>query len=154
MGVDISTRLENHIDEYARRAQDELRGVMDDVAGEAKKAAYAALGTSGGADDSIHRGISKVPVTHLGGVWESGVQAKDWKSNFFEKGTHAHSIEPKARRVYSLTKSGRKRRRRVRSDHNTIVSGVHGYHYLRVGITTASASLRLLISSRFARIHV
>lgn len=154
MGADISTRLENHIDEYARRAQDELSNVMEQVAADAKKAAYHALGTSGGADDSIHRGIDRLPVTHIGGVWETGVQARDWKSNFFEKGTHAHSIESKARRVYSLTKTGRRRRRRVRSDSNTIVSGVHGYHYLRVGITTATASLRLLISSRFARIHV
>lgn len=154
MGVDISTNLENHIEEYARLAQHELEGVMERIAADAQKAAYAALGTSGGSDDSIHRGIKALPVTHLGGLWETGVEAKDWKSNFFERGTHAHSIESKARRVYSLTKTGRKRRRRVRSDANTIVSGVHAYHYLRIGITSASRSLRLLVSSRFARIHV
>ena len=154
MGADISTKLENHIEEYARLAQHELAGVMEKIASDARTVAYASLGTSGGADDSIHRGINALPVTHLGGLWEAGVEAKDWKSNFFEKGTHAHSIEPKSRRVYSLTKTGRRRRRRVASDHNTIVSGVHAYHYLEKGIRTASASLRQLVASRFARIHV
>jgi len=154
VGVDISTKLDNHIEEYARLAQEELRGVMEKIAEDAKKMAYASLGTSGGSDDSIHRGIDKLPVTHVGGLWETGVEARDWKSNFFEKGTHAHSIESKARRVYSLTKTGRRRRRRVRSDANTIVSGVHAYHYLQKGISSASKSLRQLISSRFARIHV
>lgn len=154
MGAEISTKLENHIEEYARLAQHELEGVMERIAEDAKTIAYAALGTSGGADDSIHRGIDKLAVTHLGGVWETGVQARDWKSNFFEKGTHAHSIESKARRVYSLTKTGRRRRRRVASDHNTIVSGVHAYHYLQKGIYGASRSLRMLVASRFARIRV
>lgn len=154
MGADISTKLENHIEEYARLAQHELEGVMEKIASDAKAVAYASLGTSGGADDSIHRGISELPVTHLGGLWETGVEARDWKSNFFEKGTHAHSIESKARRVYSLTKTGRRRRRRHRSDANTIVSGVHAYHYLQKGILTASRSLRMLVASRFSRIHV
>lgn len=153
MSVSIDTKLENHIETYARLAEAEIRGVMDKIADDATTVAKATLGTSGHSDDSIHRGIHALPVVHAGGVWETGVAAGDWKSNFFEKGTHAHSIEPKARRVYSLTKTGRRRRRRLRGD-NTFVSGVEAYHYLRKGIIVSSASLRALVSSRFSRIRV
>ena len=153
MSASIDTKLENHIETYARLADAELRGVMETIAERATTVAKATLGTSGHADDSIHRGIHPLPVVHAGGVWETGVAAGDWKSNFFEKGTHAHSIEPKARRVYSLTKTGRKRRKRLKGD-NTFVSGVEAYHYLRRGITVSSATLRALVGSRFSRIRV
>lgn len=153
MGVQIDTKLENHIDLYADRAQAEVRGVMEKIASDAATVARATLGTSGHGDDSIHRGIHALPVIHEGTMWQTGVTATDWKSNFFEKGTHAHSVESKARRVFSLTKTGRKRRRRLRGD-GGFVSGVASYHYLRKGITVSSASLRMLVASRFARIRV
>lgn len=154
MGGDISTRLENHIETYAKMAEHEIRGALDTVAENAAVVAKATLGTSHHGDDSIHRGIHPLPVVRLGGIWQTGVGAGDWKSNFFEKGTHAHSIAPKARRVYQLTKAGNKRRRRVRAEGGPYVSGVEAYHYLRKGITVSSASLRAVIGARFARIRV
>ena len=155
MGGESSTRLENHIETYARMAEHEIKGALERVAKDAADVAKATLGTSGHGDDSIHRGIKPLPVEHLGGVWQTGVGAGDWKSNFFEKGTHAHSVASKSRRVYQLTKKGNRRRRRVAAvGGGPYVSGVEAYHYLRKGITVSSASLRAVIGAAFARIKV
>lgn len=154
MSASIDTKLENHIETYARLAEAELRGALEAIASDATGIAKATLGTSNHGDDSIHRRIHPLRVTHGGGLWETGVGADDWKSNFFEKGTHAHSTAPKARGVYSLTAKGSKRRRRGEKDEYPFVSGVTAYHYLRKGITEASATLRAQVMARFARIRV